>query len=123
MASRYGSAARKGGAGAGGSSKCGPTGKKAGRCAPPWRKIFPRRHESFFRPGSPFLDALSLKSGKGGEQWTNKDLGVTGHVYTYAAAGALLTGGLTGIALGGLSNIVSAGVVGAISGACLGLFF
>ncbi len=47
----------------------------------------------------------------------------TSHVYTYAGAGALFLGSLAGIALGGISNTIAAGIGGAISGACLGLFF
>ncbi len=46
-----------------------------------------------------------------------------GHVYTYAGAGDSCLGGLTALVLGGISNINAGGVAGAISGACLGLFF
>ncbi len=47
----------------------------------------------------------------------------TGHVYTYAEAGAFCLGGITTLVLGGISNTIAAGIAGAISGACFGLFF
>ncbi len=46
-----------------------------------------------------------------------------GHVYTYAGAGDSCLGDLTALVLGGISNTIAAGVAGAKSGACLGLFF
>ncbi len=52
-----------------------------------------------------------------------KDLEVPPHTYAYAGAGALFLGGLTAVGLGDFANTVSASIGGALSGACLGLFF
>jgi hypothetical protein len=52
-----------------------------------------------------------------------KELEITTNTYIFAGVGALLLGGMASFALGGLSNTISAGVVGALAGACLSIFF
>ena len=51
------------------------------------------------------------------------DLDLPTNVYIFAGVGALVLGALGAFGLGGLANTLSAGVVGALGGACLGFFF
>jgi len=52
-----------------------------------------------------------------------KELEITTNTYIFAGVGAVVLGGIASFALGGISNTVSAGVVGALAGACLSIFF
>ncbi len=52
-----------------------------------------------------------------------REFELTPKVYMFAGAGAAILGALGAFSLGGMANTISAGVVGALAGGCLGLFF
>ena len=53
----------------------------------------------------------------------NGDFEITTNTYIFAGVGGVLLGGLAAAALVGMQNIIAAGVVGALAGGCLGIFF
>ena len=53
----------------------------------------------------------------------NGDFEITTNTYIFAGVGGVILAGLAAAALGDMQNIVAAGVVGALAGGCLGLFF
>jgi outer membrane lipoprotein SlyB len=53
----------------------------------------------------------------------DKELEITTNTYVLAGVGAAILGGIAAFSLGGMANTISAAVVGALGGGCLGLFF
>jgi hypothetical protein len=59
-----------------------------------------------------------------GNEATEKELALTPKVYIFAAAGAVVLGGIGGgILNSGAVGSVSAAIIGALAGGALGLFF